>query len=120
FAHLCLPVNGRLARTEIAALDRVLKQPENAIAVVLIIFRCVDSALGSNGMGATRRILITKTLHPITKFAEGGRSRSPGQSRADHNDLKFATSIWANQTRMVVVVSHLLLVRTGRIFTIGF
>jgi len=44
----------RLAGTKIAALDRVVEQPVNAVAVVLIIFRCIDPALCRNRMRASR------------------------------------------------------------------
>src|SRR5205814_4345145 len=39
------PANLCFARTEIAALDRVVKQSEHAIAVILIIFGSVDASL---------------------------------------------------------------------------
>src|SRR5438045_3936399 len=93
------PVNVRFARTEIAAFDRVVKQSENAVAIVLVILGGIDPALRRNGMGATRRILITKTFHAIAELAEGGRGRSAGQSRAHHDDLKFAAIVRANETR---------------------
>src|SRR2546423_8852055 len=97
-ADLSQPVNVRLARTKIAAFDRIVKQPENAVAIVLIIFGGVDSALRGDGMGASGRILITKTFHPIAKLAQSGRGRSAGQPRAHHDDFEFAAIIWANQT----------------------
>src|SRR5438045_8771179 len=93
------PVIVRLARTEIAPFDRVVKQSKNAVAVVLVILGGIDPALRRNGMGATRRILITKTFHAITKFAQSGRGRSACQPRPDHNDLKFAAIIRDNDTR---------------------
>jgi hypothetical protein len=92
------PVNVPFARTEIAAFNRVIKQSENAVAIVLVILGGIDPALGRNGMGATRRILITKTFHAVTKLTQRGRGRPAGQSRADHNDLKFAAIIRANET----------------------
>ena len=114
------PVNVPFARTEIAPFDRVVKQSKNAIAVVLVILGGIDPALRRNGMGATRRILITKTFHPITKLAQSGRGRSAGQSRTDHNDLKFAAIIRANETRIILVVPPFLLERTGRNFAVEF
>src|SRR5438874_1976988 len=110
------PVNVRFARTEIATFDRVVKQSENAVAIVLVILGGIDPALRRNGMGATRRILITKTFHAITKFTQSGRGRSAGQPRTDHNDLKFAAIIRANETRIILVVTPFSLERTGRNF----
>src|SRR5436305_1892062 len=80
----------------------------------------IDPALGRNGMGATRRILITKTFHLIPKLAQSGRGRSAGQSRTDHNDFKFAAIIRANETRIILVVPPFLLERTGRNFAVEF
>src|SRR5207237_10397348 len=48
------PVNVCFARTEIAALDGVVKQSEHAIAVILIIFDSVDDSLCRARMAATR------------------------------------------------------------------
>src|SRR5437588_4421504 len=110
------PVNVRFARTEIAAFDGVVKQSENAVAIVLVILGGIDPALRRNGMGATRRILVTKTFHAVTKFTQSGRGRSAGQSGTDHNDLKFAAIIRANETRIILVVTPFLLKRTGRNF----
>src|SRR4029077_9754185 len=49
-ADLAKPVDIRFARTKIAALDCVVEQTVNAVAVVLIIFRGVDSTLCGDGM----------------------------------------------------------------------
>src|SRR6266446_6910121 len=114
------PVNVRFARTEIAPFDRVVKQSENAVAVVLVILGSIDPALRRNGMGATRRILITKTFHTITKFTQSGRGRSASQPRTDHNDFKFAAIIRANETRIILVVPPFLLEWTGRNFAVEF
>ena len=52
----------RFPRAEIAALDRVVEQSINAVAVVLIILGGVDSALGGNRVRAARAVLVTKTF----------------------------------------------------------
>ena len=44
-ADLRQPVDVRLARAEVAALDRVVEQAVDAVAVVLIVLRGVDAAL---------------------------------------------------------------------------
>ena len=82
--------------TKIAALDRVVKQPVNAVAIVLIIFRGIDPALGRNRMGASRRILKAKTFHSITQLAQRRRRRSTGQTASDNDDLEFSPVVWAN------------------------
>ena len=59
-AHLGQPIDVGFARAEIAALDGVVEQPVNAVAVVLIILRRVDAALRRDGMGAPRTVLEAK------------------------------------------------------------
>ena len=91
-------VNVGFARAKIAAFDRVVKQTENAVAIVLIIFCGIDSALCGDAMRAARAVLITKTFHSVSQFAEGGRGRTAGQAAADDDDLEFAAIIRANET----------------------
>ncbi len=45
-ANFSESINVRFARAKIAAFDRVVEQAINAVAIVLIIFRGIDSALG--------------------------------------------------------------------------
>ena len=89
-------IHVRFTGAKVAALDGVVKQSVNAVAVVLIIFRRVDPTLGCNRMRASRRILETKTFHSITKLAQRRRSRSAGQTASYNDDLEFSPVIWAN------------------------
>src|ERR1700754_4693593 len=54
-ADLRETIHVRLTGTKVASLDGVIKQSINAVAVVLIIFCRVNSALGCNRMCASRR-----------------------------------------------------------------
>jgi hypothetical protein len=69
-------------------------------------------------MRAPRRILKTKTLHPVSQFTEGRRRRSAGEAAADDYDLKFSPVIWADQSRMVLMISPFLVQRPRRNFGI--
>ena len=104
----------RFARTEIAAFDRVVEQTVNAVAVVLIIFGGVDSALRGDGVRAARRILKAKTFHAIAELAERGRGRSAGESAADDNDLKFSAIVRTDEPRMIAMALPFLGERAGR------
>ncbi len=53
-AVLRQPVDVGLACAKVAALDRVIKEPVNAIAVVLVILGSVDPALRSDGVRPAR------------------------------------------------------------------
>src|SRR5204862_7436462 len=83
-------------------------------AVVLVIFGGVDSALRSDRVRASRRILITKTFHAIAELAQRCRRRTAGQARADHNDFKFAAIVWTHETGMVLVARPLPIERPRR------
>ena len=109
-------INVRFARTEVAAFDGVVEKPVNAVAVVLIIFRGVDPALGGDGMRAARRILVTETLHPVTQLAERGRGRSAGQTASDDDDFEFSAIIRINESRMIVMGAPFVGQRSRRDF----
>src|SRR5207237_8149239 len=93
--------------------DCVVEQAINAVAVVLIIFRGIDSTLRSDGMRAPWRILITKTSHVIAELAERCRGRTAGQAAANHDDLKFAAIVWTNESGMVLVTRPFAIERAG-------
>src|ERR1700753_2363641 len=64
------PIDVCLARPKVAALYRVIKQAVDAVAVILIILRCVDSALRCNRVSPSRRILKAKALHLVAKLTQ--------------------------------------------------
>jgi hypothetical protein len=112
------PINIGFAGTKIAALNRVVEQAVNAIAIVLIILCRINAALRGNRVGAPRRILKTKTFHPVSEFTEGRRGRSAGEAAADDYDLKLSPVVGADQSRMVLMVSPFLIQRPWRNFRI--
>ena len=102
------PIDVGFARAEIAALDRVVEQAENAVAIVLIIFRGVDAALGGDAVGAARAVLVTEALHVVTELAERRRRRPAGQAAADDDDLEFPPVIRRDEPGVVFVVRPFL------------
>ncbi len=79
-----------LAGPEIAALDGVVKEPEDGVAVILIVLGGVDAALGRDGMAPAGTVLQAEGLDIVAKFGQGGGGRGPGQAGADHDDGEFA------------------------------
>jgi hypothetical protein len=65
-------------------------------------------------MRASRRILKTKTLHPVSEFTQGRCGRSAREAAANDYDLKFSPVVWANQSRMVSMISPFLIQRPWR------
>ena len=112
------PIDICFARAEIASFDRVVKQPENTVAVVLIILRGIDPALGRDRVSAARTVLVTEALRIVTELAERRRRRTAGEAAAHHDDLELPPIIRRNETRMIFVIGPLLRERTGRGFRV--
>ena len=85
--HLGEPVDVGLAGAEIAALDRVVEEPVDAVAVVLVVLGGVDAALGGDGVGAARAVVKDEALHPVAELGQRGGGRGAGEAGADDDDL---------------------------------
>ena len=103
-ADLRQAINVRFARAEIAAFDRVVKKPVNAVAIVLIILRGIDSALRRDAVRAPRAVLVTKALHVVTQLSQRRRGRTARQTGADDDDLKFPPVVRRDELGMVPMV----------------
>ena len=112
-AHLREPIDIRLPRPEITALDRVVKQAENGVAVVLVILCRVDAALRRDGVRPSRAVLETKCLHLVAKLGQRRRGRRPGQPRADDNDLELPLVRRVDQLHVETMFVPLLRQRAG-------
>src|SRR5579885_3917174 len=88
-ADLGEAINVGLAGAEVSAFDGVVEQAIDAVAVVLIIFRRVDSALRGDGMRPPRRILEAETLDVVAEFGKRRRGRSSGEAAAHDDDRVF-------------------------------
>src|ERR1019366_6657850 len=74
-ADLGETVDVGLARAKVTAFDRVLKQAEDAVAVVAIILRGVNPSLGCDGVCAARRVVKRKAFDVVALLAERGGGR---------------------------------------------
>jgi len=59
----------------------------NGIAVVLIILRRVNAALGSHGVRTPWRVMEYKVVNFVSQLSESRRGRRPGKSGSDHDHL---------------------------------
>src|SRR5262249_53392729 len=66
-ADLGKAINIGLARTEIAALERVVEETPNTVAVVLIVLGGVDAALGRDTVGPPRAVVKGEHLHGVAQ-----------------------------------------------------
>src|SRR5690625_1047565 len=72
------PVDIRLAGPVVATFQSIVKEPLNAVAVVLIIFRRFDPPLCSDTVRTARTILYAKTFYVVAEFAKRSGSRTSG------------------------------------------
>jgi hypothetical protein len=89
-------INIRFSRPKITAFDGVIEQPENTVAVVLIVLGSVDTTLRGDTVGPARRILEAKALNVVSEFTQGRGRRSACEAAADNDDIKFWPVIRSN------------------------
>src|SRR5689334_5056256 len=107
-------MNIAFAGAEVAALDGVIKQPVDAVAIVAIIFRGVDAALRRYGMGAARAVLKAETFDVIAKLCKRRRRRGARQARTDNQNIKLAFIGRVDEFLILFVLRPLLRQRPGR------
>jgi hypothetical protein len=117
-AHLGEAIDIGLPGAEVAPLDRVIKEPEHAVAVVLVILRRIDAALRRDGVGAPGRILIAEAFHLVAKLAQRGRGRAAREAGADDDDVVFPFVGGVDQLGFKLVFLPFFLDGTGRDFGI--
>ena len=84
-ADLGEPVDVGLAGAVVAALDGVVEEPVDGVAVALVVLGRVDAALGRDRVGAARGVLVAERLHDVPRLAERGGGRGAGEAGADHD-----------------------------------
>ena len=78
-ADLGQAIDVRLAAAEVAPLDRVVKQPPDAVAVVGIILGGVDAPLGGDAVRPAGRILQAEGQDVVAQFGQRRGGRRAGQ-----------------------------------------
>ena len=86
---------------EVAALERVGKEPLDAVAIVGVILGGVDTALGCHRMGPAGAVVEGDQLHPVALLRQGGRRRGPGQATAHHQHLELALAQRTDQRQAI-------------------
>src|SRR5690606_22407292 len=70
----------------VAALDGVVKEPPDAVTVVLVVLGGVDAALRGHAVGPPGRVLDAEVEHVVAELAQGRGGRRAGQPGSDHDD----------------------------------
>ena len=107
-AQLRQPVDVRFARAVVAALDGVVEQPLDAVAVVLVVLRGVDAALRGDAVRAPRAVLDAEAQDVVAELAERRGGRRAGQAGADDDDGVLAAVRRVDQLRLEAVTVPLL------------
>ena len=92
-ADLGESVDVRFARPEVAPLDGVVEEATHAVAVVLVVLRCIDAALGGDAVGATRTVLEAEAIDLIAELAQGGGGGGACEARP-HDDHPGTSACW--------------------------
>ena len=112
-ADLRQPVDVGLAGAEVAALDRVVEQPVDAVAVVLVVLGRVDAALRRDAVRPPGRVLEAEALHVVAELAQRGGGRGAGQTGADDDDGVLPLVGGVHQLHLEAVLVPLLLDGAG-------
>src|SRR5690606_34135097 len=67
-----------------------VEEPIDAIAVVRVVLRGVDPALGSDAMRATRAAVDEESFDVVAELGERRGGGSAGEARADDDDVELA------------------------------
>jgi hypothetical protein len=117
-AHLGQPPDVGLARPEVAALDGVVEEAEDAVAVVRVVLRRVDPALGRDAMGAPGAVLVAERLDVVPQLAEGRGGGGAGQAGADDEDPVLPLVRRVHQLHVGAVALPRRFDRAGRRFAV--
>jgi len=101
------------AGAEIAALNRIVEEAEDAVAVVAVVLGGVDPALRRDTMRPPRRILEAKTFDLVAELAERCRRGRAGEPAADHEDGVFPLVRRIHQLHLEPVPVPFLFNRAG-------
>ncbi len=111
-AHLGQPVHVALAGAEVAALDRVVEQAVDAVAVVRVVLGGVDATLGGDAVRASGRVVEGEQLHPVAELAERRRRGRTREPTAHDDDLEATLVGRVHQLHVELVLRPLLRDRT--------
>ena len=106
--HLGESVDVRLARAEVAALDRVVEEPVDAVAVAGVVLGGVDAPLGGDRVRTARRVVERERLDLIAELGERGARRRAGEPGAHHEDLELALVVRVDEADVALEVGPLV------------
>ena len=97
-----------LAGPVVAALDGVVEEAVDRVAVVGVVLGCVDSALGGDAVGPSGAVVEGESLDPVAQLAQRGGGRGASQAGADHDDVEPTLVVGVDQLHGELVVLPLV------------
>ena len=98
--HLGQAVDVALTGAEVAALDGVVEEPIDAVAVAAVVLGRVDAALGGDRVGPAGRVVERERLDLVAELGQRRRRRGAGQTGADDEDLELALVVRVDELRV--------------------
>src|SRR3546814_1964365 len=97
-----------LAAAEVAALDGVVEEPVDGVAVGLVVLRRVDAALGRDRVRPAGAVVVRDDLDLVALLAERGCGRGAGEAGADDDDLELAPVVRRHELHVELVLRPLV------------
>lgn len=108
------PVHVGLPRPEVAALDGVVEEAVDRVAVVAVVLRRVDAALRGDRVGAARGVLVAELDDVVALFGEGGAGGTAGEAGADDDHRVLAPVGRVDEPGLEPALVPALVDRSGR------
>ena len=99
------------AGPEVTALDRVIEEAADAVAIVVVVLGGIDATLGCDGVGAAGAVLVAVALDLVAEFGEGGCRSATSQAGAHDDDLVLPLIGRVHELEVKAVLVPLLLDR---------
>src|SRR5207237_7866162 len=94
-------------RAVVAPFDRVVEEPVDAVAIVLIVLRGVDAALRGDAVGAAGAVLDAEAQDVVAELAKRRSRRRARQPGSDDDDRVLAFVGRVDQLHLELVAGPL-------------
>src|SRR3546814_16042093 len=88
-----------LAAAEVAALDGVVEEPVDGVAVGLVVLRRVDASLGRDRVRSAGSVVVRAALDLVALLAERGCGRGAGEHGREEERRVGNGCVWKCNSR---------------------
>ena len=86
--------------TIVSTFDGVVEETVDGVVVVLVVLGCIDTSLGSDGMGPAGRVTDAENLDIVTKFTERSGCRSASETGSYYYDLELSLVVGTDEMNL--------------------